>query len=124
MTKLLDPTKTWADNCCHICGNPILILKEVEVPTQTVTKGTIKTKQKVSYCNQCNISTLGVEPGIYNIAKFMTKNEKMLQPFDSNKSYKENLVNMEHNVTTMLIAFSMLGLTVKKENQWNLNYII
>lgn len=117
MTKLLDPTRTWADNCCHICGNEDLILKEVEVPTQTVTKGIIKIKQTVPYCNQCNISTLGIEPDIYNIAKFMTENEKMLYPFDYNKSDKENLVNMENNVTKMLIAFSILGITVKKENK-------
>lgn len=117
MAKLLDPTKTWADNCCHLCGNTNLILKEVEVKTLTVTKGTIERKQTLPYCNQCKISTLGIEPEIYNIAKFMTENEKMLYPFDYNKSDKENLVNMQHNITTMLITFSMLGITVKKENQ-------
>lgn len=116
MTKLLNPQLTWKDKCCHSCGNKHLILKESEIPVQTVTKGTVKTKKHLHFCEKCNSFTLGVEPDIYVLSKFMTENQTMFQSFDYNKSTTQNILAMQENLTNILITLAMHGYSVTNDN--------
>lgn len=110
MTKLLNPQLTWKDKCCHSCGNKHLILK-----------GTVKTKKHLHFCEKCNSFTLGVEPDIYVLSKFMTENQTMFQSFDYNKSTTQNILAMQENLTNILITLAMHGYSVTNDNLDELN---